>query len=163
MADSATVSSARLSENLKTAAKYIYWILGLAIVVGIAYTLYNRFERPIAGVLFFMAGIMALYYYWVKWFLAPAARDAVWPPYQTPCPDYLTMMTGAAANGTYKCMDFVGVSRNDRIKRADPKQINSQINSNEYTFLVDPKENRETLRQRVNATGLTWSTLFGEM
>lgn len=146
-------------------AKWAYWILGLLLIGGLSYFLYTRLDRQITSVLFFVSGIVMLYFYYVKWFVIPE-KNLDWQPYQTPCPDYLTVMSEAGNNtagGAYKCFDFVGVSRRpDGLKKADPRNIATQQNDPRFYFLVDPKENRESLRQRVIAQGLTWNSLFGD-
>jgi hypothetical protein len=162
MADAS--ANQRFADNLRNVGKYLYWIIGGLLIVGISYIFYNRLQKPISGVLFFMAGVLALYFYYVKWFVAPEKRPS-WPPYQTPCPDYLTMMDSGlvgAAPGSYKCMDFVGVSRNGRLKKADPRRIKEQENNPDYVFMVNKGEEKEQLRQRVLAYGLTWNSLFGD-
>ena len=64
---------------------------------------------------------------------------------------------------TPEMFDFVGVSRRpDGIKRADAKMFDQQKNNPMYYFMVDPKEEKETLRQRVQAQGLTWNSLFAD-
>lgn len=149
--------------TLRTFGKYVYWILGLALIIGISYFFYNKLNKPIAGILFFLSGILALYFYYVKWFVIPEKRP-VWPPYQTPCPDYLTLMNDVGTklpDGTYKCYDFVGVSRNGRLKRADPNMMKRQGDMPEYYFPVSPNEDRESLKQRVISYGLSWNSLFG--
>jgi hypothetical protein len=161
MADATTERA--FAANMRTVGKYAYWILGLAIIIGISYFFYNIINKPIAGVLFFLAGILALYFYYVKWFVVPEKRPS-WPPYQTPCPDYLTLMNGVGtklSDGSYKCFDFVGVSRNGRLKRADPSMMNTQADTPDYYFPVNPKEERDSLKQRVISYGLTWNSLFG--
>lgn len=155
----------RFAATIRSLTKYVYWIVGLILIVGLSYYFYNVMARPITGVLFFMSGIFALYFYYVKWFLVPEKRPE-WPPYQTPCPDYLTLMSGngtgaPAADGSYKCFDFVGVSRNGRLRRADPRMMNTQSNIPDYYFTVNPKEDRESLKQRVLTYGLSWNSLFG--
>jgi hypothetical protein len=60
-------------------------------------------------------------------------------------------------------MDFVGVSRNQRIKVADPRRSNEQSNDAAYTFVVQPGEDKNSLRQRVQTYGLSWLSLLGEM
>jgi hypothetical protein len=154
--DTATLMKAKL----KRMAKYIYWIVGLIFVFASCHFLYNKMNRPVAGVLVFIGGILALYFYYVKWFLLPNLHPA-WPPYQTLCPDYLSPVSPGGADGI-TCLDFVGVSRNKRIKKADPALISDQLNNDEYTFKIDPKESQEALKQRVNAYGLSWVSLFGE-
>ncbi len=171
--DSATQK--RMTAALKTAGKYTYIILSILIVGGIAYILYNTMQRPIAGILFFMGGVLAAYFYYVKWFVIPAQRPD-WPPYQTVCPDYLTPISPGYTisksggkdiavpkdGGKFKCVDFVGVSRNGRLRRADPAKLASQLNNPEYTFTIDPKERPNMLRQRLQSFGLSWITMFGD-
>jgi hypothetical protein len=155
-----------LSASLNKVAKYAYWILGIILIGGISYFFYNNLQRQITSVLFFLCGVIVLYFYYVKWFVVPEKKPD-WAPYSTPCPDYLTVMAEAGSgnmpNGAYKCFDFVGVSRRpDGIKKADPRMFAQQKNNPQYYFMVDPRENKESLRQRVLAQGLTWTSLFGD-
>lgn len=157
-------------------AKYIYWIVGLTVLIGGCYMLYNRMDRPVAGVLVFISGVLALYFYHVKWFVIPEQAPA-WPPVQTVCPDYLTpispgyeMSTDASGNltatpqtgGTFKCVDFVGVSKNGRLKRANAASLKMQLNDPAFYFNIDPTEAKEDLKTRVAQRGLTWVSLFGD-
>ena len=147
---------------MRTVGKWAYWIIGILIIGYVSYFLYNVLMRPVSSILFFMGGVLALYFYYVKWFVIPDKKPE-WPPYQTPCPDYLTLMPGGGAAGSsYKCIDYVGVSRNGRLKRADPRQITTQMNLPDYYFLVNPREERGALQQRLMAYGLTWNSLFGD-
>jgi hypothetical protein len=154
----------KITAALNKVAKYAYWILGIILIGGISYFFYNGMNRQITSVLFFLAGVIILYFYYVKWFVVPESKPA-WAPYSTPCPDYLTVMAeaGSTPGGPYKCYDFVGVSRRpDGLKKADPRMFDQQKNNPQYYFSVDPRENRESLRQRVLAQGLTWNSLFGD-
>jgi len=159
-----------------TALKYVYWILGILILFGICYVLYEVFDRQIASVLVFIGGILILYFYYVKWFIA-GALNPDWPPYQTVCPDYLTPISPGYGNvagadgktslqplngGVFKCVDFVGVSRNGQLKKADPTKLSAALASDQYSFKIDPKENAESLKSRLQAYGLTWISLFGD-
>jgi hypothetical protein len=163
MAD--TSREARVNAALGKAAKWIYWILGFIVIGGGSYLFYNMLQRQITAVLFFVCGVIVLYFYYVKWFIVPEKKSD-WAPYSTPCPDYLTVYSGAsgnAANGSYKCVDFVGVSRRpDGLRKSDPRMIAQQINDPRHFFTVNPKENQESLRQRVMAMGLSWNSLFGD-
>ena len=150
-----------LAARLKSVAKWVFWIVGLAIVGYTCYFLYSVMSRPVAGILVFIGGILALYFYYVKWFVIPG-RGQVWPPYQTLCPDYLTPISPGNAEGALKCVDLVGVSRNRRIKVATTGLLDQQMQKEEYTFSIDPKEPAESLRHRVQAYGLSWVSLFGE-
>jgi hypothetical protein len=101
-----------IQEFLDKVAFYAYWILGMLLVGGGSYYLYNRMNKQVAGVLVFMAGVIALYFYYVKWFLGP---DTKWPPIVTTCPDFLTHAgtydgTGTDAGKKFVyCKDYVGV------------------------------------------------------
>lgn len=164
MADSST--DANFNTALNKVAKYAYWILGLILIGGISYFFYNNLQRQITSVLFFVAGLIMLYFYYVKWFIVPEKRPD-WVPYTTPCPDYLTVMAeadgGNSAGGKYKCFDFVGVSRiPNGIKKADPRTFDQQKNNPQYYFLVDPKASKEDMRELVRSRGLTWTSLFGD-
>jgi hypothetical protein len=148
-----------------TWVKRLYWIIGtLGLLFG-CYYLYNVMERPISSVLIFLIGILALYYYWVKWFVIPES-DATWPPYQTVCPDYLTLVD--AGNGTEanpaKCMDFVGVSSNGGIQVSTPGNAEAMKANSSYTFTIAPKTSAQTISQytqalcqQVQDKGLSWT------
>ena len=165
----------KVKSTIMSVAKYVFWILGAVFVIGASYYLYNVMSRPVAGVLVFMGGVLALYFYYVKWFLIPDRRPA-WPPYQTVCPDYLTPISPGynlvkkdgkevampKNEGKFKCVDFVGVSRNGNLKRASPTQLQSQLLNPSYVFDIDPSEKPETLRARVASRGLSWITMFGD-
>lgn len=154
------MTNKRISAAMRTTAKWAYWIVGLGALLYACYYLYNVMMRPVASVLIFMAGILALYFYWVKWFVM--SEKANWPPYQSICPDYLTPLAPGGNGGEVKCMDFVGVSRNQRIKVADPSKSQTQSNDSQFTFVVNPTEDKTSLRQRLQAYGLSWLSLMGE-
>jgi hypothetical protein len=166
----------QLKAKIMSFAKYVFWILGAAFVIGASYYLYNVMSRPVAGILVFMGGVLALYFYYVKWFVIPEMRPA-WPPYQTVCPDYLTPVSpgydmkkdangkdvaSPKNGGKFKCVDFVGVSRNGKLKRANPAQLQTQLDNPSFVFEIDPTENPEKLRSRLQSNGLSWVTMFGD-
>ena len=149
--------------------KWVYWIVGLAFVCAVCYVLFNTLDRQIASVLVFLGGILVLYFYYVKWFIASAQRGT-WPPYQTVCPDYLTPvspgsdggMSGMGGqSGVVKCVDFVGVSRNGAFKKSSPSKVQESLQSDAHSFTVNPKESPDTLKSRLQTYGLTWISLFG--
>jgi len=148
--------------------KWVFWIVGLAFVCAVCYVLFNTLDRQIASVLVFLGGILILYFYYVKWFIA-SAQNAKWPPYQTLCPDYLTPvspgfdggMGGSSQGGVIKCVDFVGVSRNGAFKKSTPSKVEEALKSDSSSFTVNPKESPETLKSRLQTYGLTWISLFG--
>lgn len=146
--------------------KWVYWIVGLGLLCALCYVLFNTLDRQIASVLVFIGGVLALYFYYVKWFIATALNPS-WPPYQTVCPDYLTPaspgldMGAPKAGGVIKCVDFVGVSRNGQLKKADPNKLQAALQSNSQSFTVDPKESPDRLKSRLQSYGLSWVSLFG--
>lgn len=156
----ADMTNKRIAAAVRQTMKYVYWIVGVGALLFACHYLYNVMLRPVASVLVFMGGVLALYFYWVKWFVT--TEKAQWPPYQSICPDYLTPLA-PGTGGQVKCMDFVGVSRNQRIKVADPKRSTEQSNDAAYTFVVQPGEDKNSLRQRVQTYGLSWMSLLGEM
>jgi len=151
----------RLANGLRRIAKYAYWILGIALVGGVVYYLYSVMQRPVAAVLVLVGGILALYFYYVKWFVV-AAKNAKWPPYQTLCPDYLTPVPPGPNNAQLKCVDYVGVSTNGRFKVMDPKNRASLINRDDYAFPIIKGEAPEDLKMRLQTYGLSWLSLFGD-
>ena len=139
--------------------KWVYWIVGLIALCALCYFLFNTLDRQISSVLVFLGGILILYFYYVKWFVAAALHPS-WPPYQTLCPDDLTPVT-PGEGGVVKCVDFVGVSRNGALKKSTQSDVQKNINSPAYTFTVNPKESSDSLRSRLQTYGLTWVSLFG--
>jgi hypothetical protein len=167
MADPNASTYKKLMASLRGIAKYAYWILGLLLVGYAAYFLYNTLQRPVAAVLLFIGGILALYFYYIKWFVI-GEKDNQWPPYQTLCPDYLTPISpgygadGKPQAGPIKCVDFVGVSRNGRFKKMNQKNMDSLIHRDDHAFPIVKGEKREDLRTRLQTYGLSWISLFGD-
>lgn len=156
----ADTTNKKMAAAMRNVAKYAYWIIGVGLLLYGCHYLYNVMMRQVAAILVFMGGILALYFYWVKWFVM--SSKAQWPPYQSICPDYLTPLAPGGTDGEVKCLDFVGVSRNNRIRVADPRRSAEQARDSQYTFTVNPKESKESLRERVQAYGLSWISLLGE-
>lgn len=156
---------------LNTVARWVYTILALIVVFYGSYYIFTKMERQIAGILYFIGAVIAVYFYWVKWFVIPGAKPE-WPPYQTMCPDYLTPVAPGyekdargrmvPGQGGMKCVDFIGVSTNGTLKMASKGSLHTQINNPEYVFTIAPKMSREQLRAQVNARGLSWQSMFGD-
>jgi hypothetical protein len=154
-------------------AKRLYWIIGILALLGACYFLYNTMQRQMASVLLFVGGIIALYFYWVKWFLIPELRPS-WPPVVAPCPDYLTLVDpGDGKTKPALCKDFVGVSANGRLKRSLPTAITTNLGDSNYTFQVplnytDPNTGAVTkvslsdICKQVDEYGLTWMGICPE-
>lgn len=159
----------KVREFLWSWAKWMYWILGLALVLGVSYILFNQLNRETAAILFFIGGILALYFYYVKWFVIPEKQGA-WPPHVSPCPDYLTLVSPGDGNTEpAMCKDFVGVSANGRLQKSAPSDTNVSLANPNYTFAVPI--NRKTpsgkvervpisdICDRVQQYGLTWQSM----
>lgn len=108
-----SVNWENVKESFNSLTIWMYWIVGLTLVTTISYVLYTRFNKQVASLLVFITSVMALYYYYVKWFVI---SDAFKIPV-TFCPDFLTSV---GAIGTDKdqfvCVDYVGIS-NDFYKQ----------------------------------------------
>ncbi|NBT47141.1 MAG: hypothetical protein EBT07_04885 [Actinobacteria bacterium] len=166
------MAKAKTSSTAITVMKWVYWIVGLLLLTAACYVLYEPLDRQIASVLVFLGGVIILYFYYVKWFIVALATPA-WPPYQTLCPDYLTPMSPgydtaggvlqAQSGASIRCVDFVGVSRNGMLKRVDPSNVQQALLSDSTSFKVDPTEDPQTLKSRLQTYGLTWVSLFGDM
>ena len=87
---------------------WTYWIVGLVIAATISYVLFNRFNKQVAAVLVFMTSVLALYYYYVKWFII--GMD--YTPPKGSCPDFLSNIGSVSSSKPHQfvCIDQVGVS-----------------------------------------------------
>jgi len=152
----------KLMENL-------FWIIGSAVVVMISYVYYNNMNKPTAGTLVFIGGFMALYYYWIKFFIVDASKKD-WPPYQSTCPDFLTLVppgSGYAGNSKdFLCVDFVGVSINGGLKKVKPEDLNANtLQDPTMVFRVDMdrysgKKGIKNLKQDLSDYGLSWEAML---
>jgi hypothetical protein len=136
---------------------YVYWIVGLVVTVGVCYQL-NKMNFQMAAIFVFLGLVLALYYYFVKWFALPSATQT-WPPYTTPCPDFLTLVDPGAKSGISRCLDYVGVSSNGRIKKADPSKALAQMNDSQYVFMIDRSKKNQDLCGLAQTYGLSWSSI----
>lgn len=150
--------------------KWTYIIGGTLLLVAFCYVVYNNMNKPIAGVLLFMGGVLALYFYYVKWFVIPET-DPAWPPYKTVCPDYLTLIDPGNKNlKPARCVDLVGVSANGRLTKTDPSNLKSVIATNDpaKVFSIPLDEygqigNISNVCSDVQEKGLTWTTRCADM
>jgi hypothetical protein len=146
--------------TVRSYGAYVYWILGLIVSVGLGYVLY-KLNYQIAAVLVFLGAVVSLFYYYVYWFLIPSNSN-VWPPNTTPCPDFLTLVNPGANGTTAQCMDYVGVSANGNLLRADPKKQYNPMTDQKYYFNIDRTKPYTTQCQNASQYGLTWSTVCPE-
>jgi hypothetical protein len=136
---------------------YVYWIVGFGLTLYLCYYL-NKNNNQIASILIFLGLVLALYYYYVKWFALPS-KTQNWPPQITPCPDFLTLVDPGAQSGISRCLDYVGVSSNGRIKKADPSKATAQMSDSQYVFIVDRTKKNADLCATAQSYGLTWSSI----
>jgi len=147
----------------------LFWIVGIAVIFIISYAYYNNMNKPTAGTLVFIGGFMALYYYWIKFFVVDASKKD-WPPYQSTCPDFLTLVPpGSGYVGDSKdflCVDFVGVSINGGLKKIKPEELNAttlqdptkvfRVNMDRYSG----KKGITNLKQDLSDYGLSWEAML---
>lgn len=76
------------SSALDTLAIWSYWIIGLLIVGTMCYILYTQFNKQVAAVLTFLISMLAMYYYYVKWFIVgDGYKEAT-----SVCPDFMSVL-----------------------------------------------------------------------
>lgn len=152
-------------------SKYAYWIIGLALVCSACYVLYNNYSRPVASILIFIGSILALYYYYIKWFFIDTKRD--WPTGTSLCPDYLTPVSPgfqtnfdgsikADSNAKFKCLDFVGVSTTGALRKASPGNVALALNDPNYHVEISPSMSTADIKNMLKQKGLTWISMFGD-
>ena len=76
------------STTLDTLAIWSYWILGIMIVGTMCYILYTKGNKQVAAVLTFLLSMLALYYYYVKWFIVGDSYKES----PTVCPDFMSTL-----------------------------------------------------------------------
>ena len=134
-----------LSHTALVFAKWMYWIFALAIHLGLCYFLFKT-SRAIAGMLWFLVGLLLIYVMYSVYFPAGDA-DSSWPPYLTACPDYLTILTP----GTSACVDYVGL--NTQLVRSDPAHPPLPTDS---TRVFDASGTIQQKAAKAQQYGLTW-------
>ena len=142
----------------------IYWIVGLILIVGLSYVLFNTYNRQVAGVLIFLGGILALYFYYVKWFVIDIekAKSGF-----SLCPDYLTPISPGLRdgqpdkNGSFRCVDFVGVSSNGILKKSTPSTVAKDVTIPGYYIELNQGMSASQIQGILDQYGLTWISMFG--
>jgi len=154
-----------LSPDTKKIVENVYWFLSAAFLGVLVYLTWKA-QKQVESVLFAIIGAAAIFYYWIKWFKIPDSEND-WPPFISPCPDYLTLV-GTETTGDSKpvCMDFVGVSTQPMVlRKTNPKEIPQASDSdyNDYIFVVDPSVPGMTSEEyskktclKVASKGLSW-------
>lgn len=154
-----------LSPETKKILENVYWFLSAAFLGVLVYLTWKA-QKQVASVLYGIIFSGAIFYYWIKWFKIPN-NDDDWPPFISPCPDYLTLV-GTETTGDSKpvCMDFVGVSTQPLVlRKTNPKEMPQASDSdyNDFVFVVEPSRADQTAEEyskqtclKVQSKGLTW-------
>lgn len=134
-------------------------------LLGIAMYLVYKQNKQIEAVLLTIIGGAAIFYYWIKWFKIKQ-EDSVWPPYISPCPDYLSLVSPAVTgdNGPV-CMDFIGVTTTplvfkktlrDSIPKITDKGYSDQVFQVPPRGEMKPADHNKAICDKVISYGLTW-------
>ena len=176
MSVNTTAKARKWEQTLQNIKYFAFWTFSILIVGGLSYFYYSYLMRPVAGSLFFVGGALVVYYYYIKWFKLPPPTDPDFTPGDQACPDYLTLIPpgdlyAPMQDGGYFCVDFVGVSENNRLLPTTPKNLAHDIKDPSHRFKVTPKvdlnppKNKQRARaafmQRLKNAGLSWNSLSG--
>lgn len=146
---------------LGSVTMYVFWIVGLCLIGGISYILYTPLDRQVAGTLFFILGFLFLYYYYIKWFVV-GTKNQAFSTKVTPCPDYLTLVMQQGTSQGF-CLDFVGVSKNGQLQKCTGEPQKCITTANQAFPVAAKGETSAQLRDRTEAAGLIWTSLFGDV
>ena len=126
-------------------AEWIYWIGSVIAVLSISVALFKT-QRPIAAMVWSIAGLMMVYIFYAIFF--PASTKAeTWPPYISSCPDYLTLLR------PNQCVDFVGLNSPLLIK-SDPAHPPPASAGSKVIFDSSGSSAQKTARAQ--QYGLSW-------
>ena len=134
-----------------------FGILIFFVYVALTGTYLDKEGRPflaIGGGLF----IAALFWmFYVRWFVATSQFTyPTWPPYLSTCPDYLTFMGNDSRTGKMMCVDFIGVSRRNGLKKSDPL-LPPRPEEKDYIFLTSPNDTQQKKCNDALSRGLSWA------
>jgi hypothetical protein len=102
----------------------------------------------------FIAALFWMFY--VRWFVAASQFTyPTWPPYLSSCPDYLTFM-GTNSAGEMMCVDFVGVSRRNGLKKSDPL-LPPRPEEKDYIFFTKTTDTQQKKCNAALGKGLSWA------
>ncbi len=142
----------------------LYWLFGLFALIASCHHLYNKMQRPVAALLLFLAGLLILYYYYVKWFLL---SDPMQWGKINPCPDYLTLIDpGNGKDTPAKCVDFIGVSANGTIQKANMSSLPNVPTSSVFSVppnFVNSRQLQGAICSQVHEKGLVWTGVCPEL
>jgi len=134
-----------LSKNTLRLFKWLYWILLLLAHIYVVYIMFVT-SRPILAILWMITGLIMIfvfYFYYFPW----GDPGMKWPPYITPCPDYLTSIGGN------KCVDYVGL-HSPLLKKSDPKLPPPPPTDTKHVF--DASGSMSEKANKAQQYGLSW-------
>ncbi len=99
----AEINWTKVKDNVNSLILWTYWIVGIVIAFAISYVLYTKFDKQVASLLVFIGTMMAMYYYYVKWFVIGQPLPI---PTQT-CPDFMESI-GVVNTDQFVCVDKKG-------------------------------------------------------
>ncbi len=133
--------------------------------LGIGIYLIYKQHKQVEAVLLTIIGGSAIFYYWIKFFKIKQP-DSVWPPYISPCPDYLSLVSpGVTGDSSPVCMDFVGVTtmplvfkmtQRDAIPKVTDKGYDDRVFKVPTRGNMKPEEHSKAICDKVKSLGLTW-------
>ena len=148
----------------------VYWIVGILLIGTISFVLYGRFNKQVAGVFVFLLGALALYYYYVKWFIVGSA----FKPPVTVCPDFL--VNAGVANketGQFVCIDTVGVSAKQFAVKTDAPALTGTVDkagtvNSVVGYVVTPAtsstaSDMSTFCGSLKMAGLSWISMCNNL
>ena len=91
--------------------KALYWLVMVCAVLYLCYIMFIT-GRTILGVMWLVTGLILTFIFYFYYFSA-TVDDSQWPPYISPCPDYLTRVEGVG------CVDYVGL-HSRQLQKSDP-------------------------------------------
>ena len=143
-------------------SRVVFTPVSILLVIFYAYvtlsgTYLDNKGRPFLAVLGGLGFMALLWMYYIRWFISPSQFTyPTWPPYLSSCPDYLTFMGTDPATGKYQCVDFIGVSRRNGMKKSDPL-VPPSPGQSDYIFLTNPSDTNATKCNAAQGKGLSWA------
>ena len=154
-------------DALETLAIWSYWILGIVIIGTMCYILYTVGNKQVAAVLTFLISMLALYYYYVKWFIIGDSYKES----STVCPDFMTnLKVYDSTNSQFVCYDSGNVYKKDRayqnkaealtafnaLSKSGPSNGEVLSNGMVITPNLSNADNLTTFCSNLKSAGMSW-------
>jgi len=125
--------------------KWLYWIFLILVQLYITYIFFAS-DRIILGCLWLVTGFILIFVFYFYYFPLGDPGSS-WPPYITPCPDYMTQIAPG------KCVDYVGLHA-PSIKKSDPSLPPPPLNDASHVFDGSGSMSQKAVAAQQN--GLSW-------